>query len=457
MLDANQGGNSDYAPANQVQQSFAISAAAAGLSLVAGPSPAVFGQDSHATATVSSAAGAPGGSVQFSVDGASLGTPVTVSGGQAVSPALTGPGGSPLPPGAHQVLAVFTSSDASRYAGAQSSTTEVVDQAATTTALTVQASTLTARVSPVAPGAGTPTGSVSFAVGGRPAGSGALHDGIASVPRSGSAAEAGAVSATYVGDASFTGSSASTSTANPTITASVHSSSPRTPYGWYAAPVTVTFHCTPGSAPLATPCPTAVTLSRGAGGQSVTRTITTTDGGTDTVAIRGIDIDRTRPTVHVTGIRAGAVYPGSAPRAHCAATDHPSGIARCTLTRRTSRGETTVRATAIDRAGNVSSTEVRYRTSNIDLEGARRVNGVFAVRSGRTYTLVVVGSAARPVYLDAAPAPDRPGHPDLPMLAAGRDRWALGVTMGPNLNSHRRWNLGVRIGARVYVVPINVR
>ena len=85
MLDADQGGNSDYSPANQVQQSFAISAAATGVSLAAGPSPAVFGQDSHATATISSAAGAPGGSVQFSVDGASLGSPVTVGGGQAVS------------------------------------------------------------------------------------------------------------------------------------------------------------------------------------------------------------------------------------------------------------------------------------------------------------------------------------------------------------------------------------
>ena len=352
---------------------------------------------------------------------------------------------------------MFTSSDTSRYAGAQSSTTEVVDQAATTTALTVQAGTLTARVSPVAPGAGTPTGSVSFAVGGRPAGSAALHDGIASLPRSGTATEAGAVSATYPGDASFTGSSASTSTANPTITATLRSASGRSRYGWFAAPVTVTFHCTPGSASLTAACPAAVTLTRGAGGQSVTRTITTTDGGTDTVAIRGIDIDQTQPTVHVAGIRAGAEYVGAAPTGRCAATDRPSGIARCTLTRRTRGDETTVRATAIDRAGNVSSTVIRYRTSAINLEGARRVNGAFTVRSGHTYTLVVVDSAVRPVYFDAAPAPDRPVHPDLPMLAAGRDRWALGVTMGPNLSSHRHWNLGVRIGARMYVVPIIVR
>ena len=331
---------------------------------------------------------------------------------------------------------MFTPSDTSRYAGAQFSTTEVVDQAATTTGLTVQAGTLTARVSPVAPGDGTPTGSVSFAVGGRPVGSAALHDGIASLPRSGTATEAGAVSATYPGDASFTGSSASTSTANPTITATLRSASGRSRYGWYAAPVTVTFHCTSGSAPLTASCPAAVTLH--AAPRAVSHPHDHHHGrGTDTVAIRGIDIDQTRPTVHVAGIRAEAEYVGAAPTGRCAATDRPSGIARCILTRRTRGDETTARATAIDRAGNVSSSVVRYRTSAINLEGARLVNGAFTVRSGHTYTLVVVDSAVRPVYFDAAPAPDRSVHPDLPMLAAGRDRWALGVTMGPNLSSHR--------------------
>ena len=72
-----------------------------------------------------------------------------------------------------------------------------------------------------------------------------------------------------------------------------------------------------------------------------------------------------------------------------------------------------------------------------------------------TYTLVVQATR-RPRYFDAAVVPRRPFKFDKPLLRAGRHRWALGVTMAPRMNLHRHWNLGVKIGGVMYLVPVRV-
>jgi hypothetical protein len=90
-----------------------------------------------------------------------------------------------------------------------------------------------------------------------------------------------------------------------------------------------------------------VTRSNNGAGQSVTRTVRATDGGSTTVTVSPINIDQTPPRLTVT-IRGGIV--------HCHAHDSLSGGASCTVARRTttSGGVTTVhwKVTAHDRAGN---------------------------------------------------------------------------------------------------------
>ena len=118
---------------------------------------------------------------------------------------------------------------------------------------------------------------------------------------------------------------------NPSISASVSSSGARHD-GWYDVPVTVTFTCASGSSPLTHPCPAPVRLSRDGAGQSVSATITGTDGGSATATVSGINIDRTSPRVRIAGIHRGHTY-HRAPAARCRAIDALSGVATCHLTK----------------------------------------------------------------------------------------------------------------------------
>ena len=161
------------------------------------------------------------------------------------------------------------------------------------------------------------------------------------------------------GDDSFTGSSASTALRNPTITARISSAEPRSASGWFRTPVTVTFTCTPGDAPLAGPCPAPVTLRQEGAGQSITRTVVATDGGAATVAVSPINIDRTGPRVRVRGVR-GATS-GRPPRGVCAAQDALSGVASCTITRSIHPRRVVYVAVATDEAGNTATDRVVVR------------------------------------------------------------------------------------------------
>src|SRR5207248_2786111 len=114
--------------------------------------------------------------------------------------------------------------------------------------------------------------------------------------------------------------------------------------------------CTIADAPLTAPCPVPVELRTQGGGQSVTRTISATDGGAATLVVNGIDVDLTRPSVSIAGVRSGTTYVGAAPRGRCVAADRLSGVASCRLMSTVRGTQVTYRAIATDRAGNVSST-----------------------------------------------------------------------------------------------------
>ena len=187
--------------------------------------PSVWGESITFGATVATAAvpglGTPSGTVQFRVGGADFGPPVTLDGaGHATSQATT-----TLEVGGHPVTAVY-SGDTLFNTSTGSLPTQTVNKANTTTAVVTAPNpsiytnsvTLTATVTPVAPGAGMPTGTVTFYDDAALLGTGTL-DGAGQATFSTSALLGGdhAISAVYGSDAHFNGSTgATTHTVSPT-------------------------------------------------------------------------------------------------------------------------------------------------------------------------------------------------------------------------------------------------
>src|SRR5207248_3655638 len=101
-------------------------------SLLAPAAPSVFGQAVSCTATVTAAApggGTPSGSVQFQINGNSFGSPVTLSGGTAVSTPTT-----TLSASAYTIKAIYSGD--SNFTASTGVMTQTVNQDATTINLT---------------------------------------------------------------------------------------------------------------------------------------------------------------------------------------------------------------------------------------------------------------------------------------------------------------------------------
>jgi YVTN family beta-propeller protein len=449
VVAADQAGTTDYTAAPTATQQLAVSREQTTTAVTLPTGSVVHGQAATATVAVGST---HDGSVQFSVDGTPVGSPVVLDeDGTATSSDLT----PRLAVGAHQVGAVFTPTDTNRYAASSATPqTLTIDRAATTSTVSVDATSVTATVTPTAPGAGVPPGTVRFYVAGTEVGSDTLGGGTATLAYHVPTGSTREVTAVYAGDADFTGSSASTARLDPVITATVTSAhAPRD--GWYAGPVTVTFDCEATSASLTQECPVPVTLSGNAAGQSVTRTIMATDGGAATVVVSGINLDTVRPTVAVAGVRAGATYFAAGPRATCRGADSLSGIATCTVTRATHRHRVVYVATATDRAGNTTSTRLVARTTRVAISGASMRHGHYAVHRGRTYT-VMVAAAKRPRYVYAAPSPRRPAGGYIAFERIGKHTWALGVTFKQTMRHHTMWKIGTRVGSHLTVTTVRV-
>lgn len=348
-----------------------------------------------------------------------------------------------------------------QYAAAQTvSQTVAIGQAATSTTVRVAPREVSATVAPVSPGAGDPTGTVSFAVDGRTIGTASLANGTATLAKGVDPGATRAVSATYAGDADFTGSSASTARQDPKITGRVTSGTAPTRDGWYRTPVRVSFDCSAAGAPLTTPCPAPVSLSRNAAGQSVTRTVLAADGGAATAVVSGIDIDRVPPRVSISGIRNQAVYRGSAPAARCFGRDTLSGVATCQL-HRSVRGEVVhYTALATDRAGNQVRTSKSYRVLSAYFAKTSYRHGAFKVRAGHTYNLVVTTRGKKaPRYYNAAVAGRRPGPAGPALHRAGMRHglhvWTIPVTMNRVMARFPNWVVGIRTGHRMRMVRLH--
>jgi hypothetical protein len=448
VVVADQGGNADYTAAPEVSQTVTVGLASTSVSVTLSPGVTVFGQGATATATVG---GAQAGSIQFSVDGTDLGAPVTVSNGQATSPAM-----GTLTPGGHQVGAVFTPLEASKYAPSSATPqTLVVDQAATTATITVRAHSIAATIAPVSPGAGRPSGTVTFTVDGSPVGTATLVGGVATLSYALPTDKADQVAVQYQGDPDFLASSATTTRHSPTIKATLTSAHPKSTSGWYRTQVTARFTCATNVAALVSGCPQPVTLTRNGAAQSVSRTITAVDGGAATVSITGINIDQARPTVAITGVRTRRPYFASAPRGHCTARDGLSGIASCSISQRRIGARVVYTATAVDKAGNVSTTRLTARVAKYMIKGAGFRKGAYVVRAGQTYTILAT-ARTRPRYVDAMPYPRAPQGLDNPFIKTGRNRWAIGVTFSSAMLKQRHWHIGVRVGGHTHVLTVRV-
>jgi hypothetical protein len=282
-------------------------------------SPSVYGQGTTFIATVAAGGSStPTGTVQFSVDGTDIGSPVTVVGGVAISQGI-----STLVAGAHTIIAAF-SGDVG-FGDSGQVFTQTVDQASTTVAGQAsadpapygQAVTFSATVSAVAPGTGLPGGIVQFSLDGSQFGAPVpVTDGTATSGQAGVLTPGThTVSFLASGDSNFVGSSGSftftvdaipttttlTAAPNPvtygqpvTLTATVAPAGPGTPAG------TVTFY--DGTAKLAT-----VSVTPGIGHATATYTTSALAAGMHSItAVYSGDADYASSTSAATTVTVTA-------------------------------------------------------------------------------------------------------------------------------------------------------
>jgi hypothetical protein len=206
-------GNGDFNASSSGTAAFTVmpQRTATSTTLVASPTTSVSGQDVTLTATVAPVGGGavPSGDVTFRHGATVLGSGA-VDPGTGRATLTTGA----LPVGSDQLTAVY-GGDAAYRASTSSPQTVTVGKAdslvdvtsAKTPTVTGEAVDVTAAVSAVAPGAGTPSGTVQLEVDGSPVGSPApLVNGTATFPAVTSlGAGTHTITARYAGDDSFTG------------------------------------------------------------------------------------------------------------------------------------------------------------------------------------------------------------------------------------------------------------
>ena len=205
-LTAVYGGAAAYAGSASPAPSTTVAQAASAATASSGLDPSLVGEGVTFTATVTAAApgaGTPTGTVTF-LDGAvGIGT-ATLSGGVATF-TTTG-----LAAGSH-AISVSYPGDANFTSSGSAPLSQTVSQGSAAVAVTSSLSpstygtavTYTARVSAVAPAAGTPTGTVTFTDGGTTLGTATLSGGAAAITSALAPAGVTTVTATYGGDLSF--------------------------------------------------------------------------------------------------------------------------------------------------------------------------------------------------------------------------------------------------------------
>ncbi|WP_181764591.1 Ig-like domain-containing protein [Streptomyces albidus (ex Kaewkla and Franco 2022)] len=275
-LTASYNGDTNFVPSSG-SDTHVINPADTTTTVNSSPDPTVFGEPAVFTATVAPVApgaGAPSGSVTFTVDGTTTLTGTLDSSGTATVSTNA------LPVGSHTVEAVYAGDP--NFTSSTGSDTHTVEQALTTTSVTSSPDpsvfgrpvTFTATVAPVAPGAGAPTGTVTFALsgGGGTTSVPVSQDGTAQLILDSLPAGSYSVTATYSGDGVFVGSSGTDShTVDRAATATTVTSSPDPSAVGQSVTVSATvFAVTPGAG---TPSGTVTFVISGTGGGTFTENL----------------------------------------------------------------------------------------------------------------------------------------------------------------------------------------
>jgi hypothetical protein len=232
-------GDANFSTSTSSSLTQVVNQAETTISLASSSNPSVFGQPVTFTATVSALAPGAGtrtGTVQFRADGVPFGSPVTLSGGTAVSGAI-----SSLAVSTHTITAIYSGDG--NFNGTDNNNSpllQTVNQANTTTTLASSANpsifaqvvTFTATVSATAPGAGTPTGPVVFKDGATALATNTLIGGQATFATAALSVGSHSITAVYDDDNNFnpSTSAALTQTVNKqsTTTALISSLNPST-------------------------------------------------------------------------------------------------------------------------------------------------------------------------------------------------------------------------------------
>jgi hypothetical protein len=174
---------------------------------------AVFGQTETLTATVTSSAGTPTGTVTFFDGTTALGSATLNAAGQATLAVSLGVGNHVLTAsfGGTSAFAASTSAPVNQTVSPAAIATAVALRASSNPAIAGQPVTFTATVTAVAAAAGTPTGTVTFFDGSTALGTVMLDaTGKASLTRSFSVLGSHTIKAVYNGSSNFTGSAQTT-------------------------------------------------------------------------------------------------------------------------------------------------------------------------------------------------------------------------------------------------------
>jgi hypothetical protein len=286
---ASYAGDSHFA-ASTVTLSQNITVGSSSTTVTSSGSPSVFGQPVTLTATVApspSGGPMPTGTVTFTEGTNTLGTG-TLTNGVATAVVST------LSVGSHTITATYGGD--TNYAGSTGTVTQMVNAAATSTAVTATPSpstfgqqvTFTATVTATAPGTGTPTGSVQFTdgQGGPSLGTGTLNgSGVATLTTSSLGAGMHTIVATFTPTGTnFTGSSGTTSeTVNTAATTTAVTTAPNPSVVGQSVALTATIAVTApgGGTPVG-----SVTFTDGQGGPTLgTATVNSSGVATTTAAL----------------------------------------------------------------------------------------------------------------------------------------------------------------------------
>src|SRR6266702_859941 len=218
-ITASYGGDTNFDPSSSSPLSQTVNKAATTVTSISSANPSVFGQPVTFTATVSSPAGIPTGTVTFLDGASSLGTGTLDSSGIATLTTAS------LAVGAHSITASY-GGDTNFDPSSSSPLSQTVNKAATTvTAISSvnpnvfgQGVTFSAVVAPAAPGAGSPTGTITFQDGATSLGTASLTGGQATFTSSSLSIASHSITAVYVGDGNFNGSASAPLTETMTKT-----------------------------------------------------------------------------------------------------------------------------------------------------------------------------------------------------------------------------------------------